>query len=71
MNSSYRVSIREGLILGKGLEMPDKEREIDRFYELLRKGWMPRPLKIFLILVSMLFAPIFFLIDKILEEQEN
>ncbi len=51
--------------------MPDKEKEIDRFYNMLKKGWMPTPMKMLLVLVSMFFAPVFFLIDKILKKQPS
>lgn len=72
LDRNHRVTVsKTTLLVGERLKMPDKEKEIDRFYDMLRKGWMPKPLKIFLILVSMFFAPIFFLIDKILEKREK
>ncbi|KXA91869.1 hypothetical protein AKJ63_00605 [candidate division MSBL1 archaeon SCGC-AAA259D18] len=51
-----------------GLKMSRKEREIDRLYDMLSEGHIPKPLKILLILVSLFFGPILALIDQISEK---
>lgn len=51
-----------------GPKMSKKEKEIDRLYEMVSEGHIPKPLKILLILVSLFFGPILALIDKISEK---
>lgn len=47
--------------------MSKKEEELDRIYDMFQKGYFPKPLKVFLILVSLFFGPILALIDEISE----
>ncbi len=48
--------------------MTTRDEEIDRLYDMLDQGYVPKPVKILLILVALFFSPILFLIDKISEE---
>lgn len=45
--------------------MADEKKELDRVYDLFDKGYAPKPVKILIILFSVLFSPILFLIDEI------
>lgn len=47
--------------------MSKKEREIDRLYDMFREGYLPRPVKALIILVSVFYGPILALIDEISE----
>jgi len=48
--------------------MSRKSKEMDRLYEIFRKGYIPRALKVLIVLISIFFGPILALIDKILEK---
>ena len=47
------------------MKMNRKEEEIDRLYDMFNEGYVPKPVKILLILVSLFFGPILVLIDQI------
>jgi len=49
-------------------KMSRKSKEMDRLYEIFRKGYIPRALKVLIVLISIFFGPILALIDKILEK---
>lgn len=48
----------------------NKEEHLDRLYDMLRGGHVPKPIKILIILVSIAFGPILALIDKIAEKSD-
>lgn len=45
--------------------MAEEERDFDRFYDLFDRGYAPKPVKILIVLFSVIFSPILFLIDEI------
>ena len=45
--------------------MSDREKEMDRLYDMINEGYVPKPVKILIILFSMLFGPILALVDEI------
>lgn len=51
--------------------MGRKEKEIDRIYDMFRKGYVPKPVKILIILVSVFFSPILKLVDEISKRSED
>lgn len=51
--------------------MSEREKEIDRIYDMFQEGHLPRPVKILLILVSLFYGPILEAIDKIAEKSSE
>lgn len=47
--------------------MTRKEKELDKLYDMFNEGYVPKPIKILLILTSLFFGPILALIDQISE----
>ncbi len=48
--------------------MSEREKELDRLYDMFSEGHVPKPIKVLLVLVSLFFGPILALIDKISEK---
>lgn len=51
--------------------MSERDREMDRLYDMFQEGHLPRPVKVLLILVSLFFGPILAAIDKISEKSSK
>lgn len=47
------------------MKMSRREREIDRLYDIFREGYIPKPVKVLIILVSLFYSPILVMIDQI------
>lgn len=45
--------------------MTKREDEFDRLYDMFEKGYIPKPLKILIILISLFFGPLIEAIDQI------
>ncbi len=45
--------------------MVEKEDNLDRLYEMVNEGHVPKPVRILIVLVSIFYGPILALIDEI------
>lgn len=45
--------------------MPERDKEFDRLYDMFKKGYIPRPLKILVVLISLFFGPLIEAMDQI------
>ncbi len=48
-----------------GKNMAKREDEFDRFYDMFKKGYIPKPVKILVILISLFFGPLIEAIEQI------
>ncbi|MFP4005424.1 MAG: hypothetical protein ACLFUR_01740 [Candidatus Hadarchaeia archaeon] len=51
--------------------MDTEKRDLDRVYDLFERGYAPLPAKILIVLFSVLFSPILFLIDQISKRSDK
>lgn len=45
--------------------MSERDEEFDRLYDMFKKGYIPKPVKILVVLLSLFFGPLIEAIDRI------